>query len=535
VADAGVARSLALSDIRRLTLDTGCDEFPSLTPDARVVVYDAVFGEDEHLVALDLATGKRRVLTNDPGWQIAPSVSPDGTRVAFLVMHGQQKGAYVLPLDGSAPPRFLHKGQARPSWSPDGRALWTGGAEGSERIDVETGAVTRRLQPPPATLLSQTRELPDGRVFALLYDRELHAFTTIVRFDAGGGAPTTLYKADLLEEAFALDPDGTRIFFTKALPTQHAELWQLPLDGSPATVADRTMEATRGLVLANGKAAWSRCEALQRTTTLSRSPDGGALRAQQAPDTEWADERPAGVPSSATQMVVVSDRSAAKEIWLVDVERPSDARRLDTEGLTPAQPAVTSDGRSVAFAVEGQGIYAMSIDPKGRPRRLTHGADDGDPTFSADGLTVYFETAGIRRGRAIAAVSMEGGDPKAVVPNGRHPFVSPASGRLAYVSDEGEDTGEPRLWDARMMTSAPLSKALPRGSYSALRISPDGQWIAVFAGTGEIIEVAAATGAVSGRYKTADEFLGMTYLGDHLVVSALTFGGQIWGASTRSP
>ncbi len=114
---------------RRLTFEQGCEEYPSLTPDGATVVFDTSVGDDVHVVAMDIATGVQRRLTTQPGWHFSPAVSPDGKLVAYVRQHEDELGTWLVPLDGSAPARRLVVGRTRPTWTPDGRALWAGAAE----------------------------------------------------------------------------------------------------------------------------------------------------------------------------------------------------------------------------------------------------------------------------------------------------------------------------------------------------------------------------------------------------------------------
>ena len=61
-----------------------------------------------------------------------PRLSPDGRMVAYVVQrvdreaNAYRSAIYVVPSDGSSPPRMLSSGEkedASPCWSPDGRSL----------------------------------------------------------------------------------------------------------------------------------------------------------------------------------------------------------------------------------------------------------------------------------------------------------------------------------------------------------------------------------------------------------------------------
>jgi hypothetical protein len=130
-------------DVKRMTFGYACEEFPSLTPDGRTVVYDGEAQGDSHLYALDLASSAQREITDEAGWQYAPAVSPDGRSVAYLWKGANGLTQNVVSIDGAAESEHqVGKGRIRPRWTPDGRALWVG-HERAERLDLATGEVTR--------------------------------------------------------------------------------------------------------------------------------------------------------------------------------------------------------------------------------------------------------------------------------------------------------------------------------------------------------------------------------------------------------
>ncbi|HEY2515094.1 MAG TPA: protein kinase, partial [Polyangiaceae bacterium] len=262
-------------DARRLTFDQGCEEYPSLSPDGAAVAFDTASGEDIHVVVLDLATGTQRQLTHEPGWHFSPVIAPDGKTVAYLRQHRDEVGTWVVPLDGSAPARKLATGRMRPSWSPDGAALWAGPADAPQRIDLATGAVTRTLTPPAGYYIVRGRELEGGRVVARLLDRETKRGRGLSLYTLTGSS-SPLFP-DVTEDALALAPDGSRLLVPKLLlPTERVELWQVPLDGSPASVlSNNVVLPTKGMDVARDGSAvvWSTCSTEQDLASLGDGSD----------------------------------------------------------------------------------------------------------------------------------------------------------------------------------------------------------------------------------------------------------------------
>jgi len=125
--------------LRRITFADGCEEFPSFTPDGKSVVYDGAEGPNSYLYMLALDGSPPRQLTHVSGWDLAGAVSPRGDRVAFVRAAGGRPATYVTDLAGGSEPRMIGEGGGRPSWSPDGKAVWAGDRTHLRLVDVDSG------------------------------------------------------------------------------------------------------------------------------------------------------------------------------------------------------------------------------------------------------------------------------------------------------------------------------------------------------------------------------------------------------------
>jgi Tol biopolymer transport system component len=509
-----------------------------LTPDGAAVVYDSALGDDIDLVALDLASGAQRRLTHEPGWSFSPAVSPDGKSVAFLRQKGDEAGTWVMPFDGSAPARKLVAGRVRPTWSADGRSLWAGPADGPQRIDVASGAVSRTLVPPDGYFVVRARELADSRVVGRLLDRETKRGRGLVLYgaSAASGPPETLF-AETTEDAMGLSPDGARLFVPKLLlPTDRVELWQVPLDGAPPSVVPTNVVLpTKGLDFARdgSRVVWSTCSTEQDIAVIAPQPSvaGSADAALEAsalfPKSEWTDEDPAGVPGAPRTLVVVSDRDAHRRLWVLGAVGHATPRPLPIGEVEAAAPAVSPDGRWVAFTAIGKGLRLVPLEGAAEGARvLTTGASDTKATFAQAGAAIFFETASAR-GRAIARVSIEGGEAQVVLEGAERPAASPTEGTLAYVAMDGEE-GTPMLFDVSARRSRRLSPALGKGTYGALRFSPDGRRVLVAVGLTSLAEVDARTGSIVRRFTSGDQITGITYAGGDIVAARQGWRGDVW-------
>jgi eukaryotic-like serine/threonine-protein kinase len=114
--------------------------------------------------------------------------------------------------------------------------------------------------------------------------------------------------------------------------------------------------------------------------------------------------------------------------------RPS-LTRLTSDVSWTDYPAISSDGKILAYASDRSGesnldIWIQQV-PDGSPVRLTHhSADDIEPTFSADGSKIAFQSS--RDGGGIYVIPTLGGEERLLAERGFSPRFSPDGTWIAY-------------------------------------------------------------------------------------------------------
>jgi tRNA A-37 threonylcarbamoyl transferase component Bud32 len=110
----------------RLTTAPGIEQFPSLTPDGKWVVYAGQQSGNMDVYLLSTTGQIPRNLTADsPADDDQPAVSPDGERIAFRSSR-DGGGIWVMGITGEGVKRLTPAGVSaafNPSWSPDGTAI----------------------------------------------------------------------------------------------------------------------------------------------------------------------------------------------------------------------------------------------------------------------------------------------------------------------------------------------------------------------------------------------------------------------------
>src|SRR5262249_48702860 len=150
----------------------------------------------------------------------------------FQRFSGGTRRIMVVDREGRTPPRVVAEGAgARPSWSRDGRSIWTATNVRLERHDAASGAVVETAPLPPGTIALRALARPGPQVLVAMPPVQGSGQAGLAVFDAER-TPHWLFHGDI-DEALAASPDGRRAFAARMLATGSTELLDLPVDGSP--------------------------------------------------------------------------------------------------------------------------------------------------------------------------------------------------------------------------------------------------------------------------------------------------------------
>ena len=441
----------------QLTSQSELEQFPSLSPDGRWVVFVGNASGNWDIYLQGVGGHVPINLTRDsPAADTEPAFSPDGDLIAFRSERGNG-GIFVMGRTGESVRRVADSGY-NPSWSPDGAALVVAtqnvvtepvGVGGSEIWIVSlTSGQKRRLSGANG---GQPHWSPNGHRIAYWTNRAPDrpgGQRDVWTIPAGGGEPRSVTDDAAVDWNPVWSPDGQHLYFVSNRGGSN-NVWRVPVD-------ERTGEARGAPEPITTPSPFS--------VHLTFARDGTRL-AYSSVIEKWNVQKAAFDP--------LSER-AGEPVWI-------------TRGSTIwTRPTPSPDGAWVAFqsGVGQEDIHVIRPDGTSLRRLTDDRAFDRRPAWSPDGRRVAFTS---NRGGEfqIWVVGADGSDLRpltAAKESLSAPVWSPDGSRMAVTAGEVDrarvlifDPDKP--WaDQTPDVLPPLSGEDPR--FAAWSWSPDGRNLA---------------------------------------------------------
>jgi Tol biopolymer transport system component/imidazolonepropionase-like amidohydrolase len=410
----------------RLAITEGTSMAAAASPDGRTIVIDLLGA----LWTVPLEGGRARRILADGYDARLPAWSPDGRRIVFQAYRDSTWNIWTVASDGSNLRRETSGpfDDREPVWSPDGTRVAFSSDRGGNydvwTLTLASGEV-RQLTSNPAND-SMPAWSPDGREIVFVSDRRERGLYAI---DAAAGVERTIANDARAVASPVFAQDGKTVVY----PAVDAATSLLVAGTVNIADAGEDVFPFRVTWLAAREVLYTADGAIKR-----RSLDGGPARR---------------IPFEA-------------EIVLPATTFTPRARLISPESSHPAlglmHPAISPDGRRVAFVALGDLWLADAARGSVVPQRLTHDAFvEADPVWSPDGTRLAFSsdrdgsmdlwihelaTAGDRKlaSRALAAAwAPDGADIAYLNPQSELHVVSVASGETRRARERLNEPGRP--------------------------------------------------------------------------------------------
>jgi len=479
---------LELGPPQQLTASSGWQAEPAIAPDGSLVAYTSNESGNPDIWLLDLQGGTSVRLTDDPSNDRSPAWFPDGSSLAFVSDRQGRPSIWKVSRLGG-PASLVVENADDPAISPDGLsiAFSRADARGFMRIAIaplSNPDEVRVLTTDQAGLWDHRRPAwsPDSKTIAY------HAFRDLWTVSLAQGDIRRVTTDDAADKEAVWSADGAYIYFSSNREGTRA-LWRVPVsDGSAVRLTGgQGPESQPSVNRAGDRLVYSTFvddwNLVLRDLISGRDRRFGGERTEDSPV----------FSPDGRSLVFVSDRWVGRyDLWLqpLDDNGPvGPPRRLTDQAGSVAQPAVSPDGRWVAYhrVFEGQRhIWIVPVTGSAPLQFTSEKGMDVEPDWSPDGRNLVF-------------VSDRDGSPQV--------WVEPIS--------DGRPTGP-----ARRVTNGAAVLGSPTWS-------PDGSSIVFVGGAGDVW-ISAADGRAAAKPLTHDAKV--ERLAWDRKTGALWVGGS-WGAN----
>jgi Tol biopolymer transport system component len=376
--------------------------------DDRIVYAPTFIGS---MVAIDADGGEAEPATRIPegsdlGTQRFPSFLPDGRRFVYYASTGTgvEPGTLYLGRLGSLDAKRLGPAASAALYAPPGVLLYVqGDSLVAHRFDDQREELIGHAEPLGIALqgsvnVSGQRSLAVSNQGTLVYRADKRSATRLVWVNRRGEEIGTVgSEPDIWHYGPRLSPDARRLAVSRYEPgSTSGGIWIHDLERGmtyPLTIGDQSDDTI---------AIWSPDGSELAYASLGGERASGIYRidARQAGSERlWIPgERfkipAAWLPGDNGLLYQENDESGSFSLWTIDLEGSGAPRRLGPERVGETSPALSPDGRWVAFgsdATRRVEVYVRRLDNSTREGALRVSADGGNfPRWRGDGRELYY-------------------------------------------------------------------------------------------------------------------------------------------------
>jgi serine/threonine protein kinase len=456
-----------------VTTYPGSQKEPSFSPDGKQVAFswDGEKGDNPSIYVKLLGETNALRLTTSPTGDYYPAWSPDGKRIAFL-RQGSNGGIYTVSPLGGAERKLtgLATSDSQMSWSPDGKWLAMASNTQEDRgiflLPVEGGEPRRISNPKPPGLDHSPAFAPDGHKLAYVGCAAQFSCDVYVQELGSGyspqGSPRQITRqAETSNYGLTWSRDGGSLIYSGGRDAM-MHLWRAGIDGRQPP---QRLEIA-GLEAYNPSAAPTISRLVFSRSLLDYDIWRYRMNGGMEPFivSSAYDGEPQFSPDG-TRIAFQSNRSGeALEIWIAQADGSKPVQMTNRLGHFQGTPRWSPDGRWIAFDSNGgDGRFSVYVmDAAGSaPRRITFGpSSESMSFFSRDGKWLYFRSD--RTGRSeIWRVPFAGGPGEQVTRNGGYTAYESVDGQTLFYT-KGRGNSEPLF--ARLLSGG-AERQLPPSIY----------------------------------------------------------------------
>jgi len=433
-------------EIVPLTAVPGFEHDPAFSPDGNQVAF-ALENADGRGIYTTIVGGEK-TLRLTAGTDYSPTWSPDGRRVAFYRDLGHGTSIYAVPALGGTEQR-LYTGLSSAwttglNWSPDGKVLALADSHGGTNhtwisLLSLADSSTRQLTFPSGPEIDYSPAFsPDGSTVAFVRGSlvgvvsDLYVIPTV-----GGVAKRLTFDNTWILGSPTWTPDGRDIVFSSDRGGGLSSLWRVSPTGGPlrpvvsvGVIAWSPSISPKGNQLVYQRIFFK--DSLFRLSLKDEThPQSSPVPVKSDKGFNW---RPHFSPDGK-RFTVESNGLGHSEIWACDTVGANCGQLTSLRG-TAGAARWSPDGRYIAFEFrpkERSEIYLLEVGG-GMPQLLPTlpGANNGGPSWSRDGKSIYFYSDKTGEPFQLWKVSIQGGSPAQITKNGGVFAVESEDGRFLY-------------------------------------------------------------------------------------------------------